>query len=81
MPQVDRESVKARAARLRVAAAERRQRWLDSLAGSLQPVLVEGPGLGHTDNFAPVLIDGERGRAGLAHITGRDGDTLQAAWA
>ena len=34
MPQLPRELVKARAARLREAAAARRDRWLDSLAGS-----------------------------------------------
>ena len=35
MPQVERELVKARAARLREAAAERRTRWLDSLVGTI----------------------------------------------
>ena len=60
MPQVEREMVKARAARLREAAAERRHRWLDSLVGTTQPVLVEGDGTGHTDDFAPVAIDGRR---------------------
>ena len=34
MPQVERDIVKARAARLREAAAERRSRWLDSLIGT-----------------------------------------------
>src|SRR6185437_1601442 len=53
MLQLARDVVKARAARLREAAANRRQRWLDSMAGSVQPVLVEGEGTGHTNNFAP----------------------------
>src|SRR5579884_2187091 len=47
MPQVAREVVKARATRLRGAASERRSRWLDSLIGSTQPILVEGENAGH----------------------------------
>jgi threonylcarbamoyladenosine tRNA methylthiotransferase MtaB len=81
MPQVDRETVKARAARLRQAAAERRIRWLETLIGSLRSVLNEGEQHGHTDNFAPVAIDGPLGRTGAARITGRSGDQLTAVWA
>jgi threonylcarbamoyladenosine tRNA methylthiotransferase MtaB len=82
MPQVERETVKARAARLRDRAAERRSRWLDSLVGSAQPVLVEGEGHGHTDNFAPVAIAGAlRGDIGRARIISHAGDQLTAAWA
>ena len=81
MPQVEREALKSRASRLRSAAAERRGRWLDSLVGSTQPLLVEGENHGHTDSFAPVAIGGAmRGETGLARITGRDGDQLTAAW-
>ena len=58
MPQVEREIVKARAARLRDAASERRSRWLDTFIGSTSQVLIEGPEGGHTDNFAPVSIEG-----------------------
>src|SRR5207248_697993 len=65
MPQLPRELVKARAARLRDAAASRRRRWLESLIGTAQSVLVEGDGIGHTDNFAPVAIGGgKRGETG-----------------
>jgi threonylcarbamoyladenosine tRNA methylthiotransferase MtaB len=78
MPQLARELVKARAARLRHAAAERGSHWLDSLVGSTQPVLIEGPGVGHTDSFAPVAIEGYRGQSGIARITGRDGERLEA---
>ena len=82
MPQVERELVKARAARLREAAAERRTRWLDRLVGTTGPVLIEGDGVGRTDNFAPVAIAGaRRGETGKARITGRDSDQLTAAWA
>ena len=81
MPQLSNELVKARAARLREAAAARRTRWLESMIGSVQPILVEGPGIGHTDNFAPVAIEGAtRGRTGHARITGTDGKQLTAVF-
>ena len=54
MPQVEREIVKARAARLREAAAVRRLAWLDSLIGSKQSVLVENHGRGFAGNLASV---------------------------
>ena len=82
MPQVEREVVKSRAARLRAAATERRSRWLDRLVGSTLPALIEGDGIGHTDNFAPIsLLGAKRGQIGVAQITGRDGDKLSAVWA
>jgi threonylcarbamoyladenosine tRNA methylthiotransferase MtaB len=82
MPQLPSEVVKARAARLREAAAERRARWLASLIGSQQPVLIENHGKGHADNFAPIAIEGSwRGDFGTARLTGRDGDHLTAVWA
>ena len=82
MPQVDRNVVKARAARQREAASRRRNRWLDELVGTTQPALAEGESTGHTDNFAPVAIAGaERGQSGMARITGRDGAQLTAEWA
>lgn len=57
MPQIAHEIVKARAARLRDAAATRRSRWLQSLIGSEQQVLVERPGdRGHAGNFAEVRM-------------------------
>jgi threonylcarbamoyladenosine tRNA methylthiotransferase MtaB len=55
MPQVEPGIVKARAARLRTAAARVRDNWLQSLVGSTQQVLVERPGdRGHAPNFAEV---------------------------
>jgi threonylcarbamoyladenosine tRNA methylthiotransferase MtaB len=82
MPQLARDLVKARAARLRAAAAERRSRWLDSLMGTTAKVLIENSGKGHTDAFAPVQIEGSmRGASGNARITRRDGDHLIAEWA
>ena len=82
MPQLPRELVKARAMRLREAAAERRGRWLESFTGTIQPALIECEGKGHADNFAPVFIEGAaRGESGLARITSRDSDHLIAVWA
>jgi threonylcarbamoyladenosine tRNA methylthiotransferase MtaB len=82
MPQLARELVKARAARFRDAAAARRMRWLDSMVDSVQPILVEGEGIGHSNNFAPVSIRGaHRGESGDARMTGRNGDHLIAVWA
>ena len=82
MPQLSPEVVKARAARLRGAATARRDRWLEGLIGSVQSVLMENNGKGHTDNFAPVEIDqATRGDTGFARITGRERDMLTAVWA
>ncbi len=82
MPQLDRQLVKARAARLREAAEARRAAWLESLVGTEQPVLVESKGKGHTDAFAPVFVAGAgRGDLGRVRITDRDGDCLTGAWA
>jgi threonylcarbamoyladenosine tRNA methylthiotransferase MtaB len=79
MPQLPGEVVKVRAARMRKTAAERRIRWLDSLVGTTQPILIENNGKGHTDSFAPVSIESAgRGDTGIARITGRDGDHLTA---
>jgi threonylcarbamoyladenosine tRNA methylthiotransferase MtaB len=77
MPQVEPAIVKARAARLREAAAARRRAWLDSLVGTTQRVLIENNGKGHSDGFAPVFVEGAaRGEVGETRITGRDGDHL-----
>jgi len=81
MPQLPREVVKARAARLRERGAERRSRWLDSLVGTTQRVLIENNGKGHTDNFAPIAMEAGRGEVGDARIISHNGDHLTAAWA
>jgi len=82
MPQLERELIKARSARLRDAAAMRRSAWLDGQIGTTQPVLVENSEKGHTDAFAPIRIAGsKRGDSGLARVTGRDGDQLIGAFA
>src|SRR4051812_48870033 len=82
MPQLSPEVIKARAARLRDAAAQRRSRWMDGQIGTTLPALIEGDGTGHTDNFAPVAVVGtRRGETGIARVTGRNGDHLRAVWA
>jgi threonylcarbamoyladenosine tRNA methylthiotransferase MtaB len=82
MPQLERELVKARAYRLRESAAERRASWLKDMVGSVRPILVEGDGIGHTDNFAPITMTGaQRGQAGQARITTCDGNSLTVVWA
>ncbi|MCH8615546.1 tRNA (N(6)-L-threonylcarbamoyladenosine(37)-C(2))-methylthiotransferase MtaB [Sphingomonas sp. SM33] len=82
MPQLAREVVKVRAARLRQAASERRTRWLRGLVGSSQRVLMENNAKGHSDGFAPVRIEqSSRGDAGVARMTGLEGDHLTAVWA
>ena len=82
MPQLSPELVKARAARLRAAAAEHRTCWLDGLVGSKMNVMIENNSKGHSDNFAPICIEGAtRGEIGAARITGRNADHLTAVWA
>ncbi|MDP9086216.1 MAG: radical SAM protein [Pseudomonadota bacterium] len=71
MPQVERELIKARAARLRARAAERRETWLASLIGTRQRFLIENKERGHTDGFAPITIARSvRGDRGFAPVTG-----------
>ena len=77
MPQLKRETVKARAARLRQAAEERRSRWLDSQVGTRPTVLIENSEKGHSVGFVPVRIaDSKRGELGTARITDREQGSL-----
>ncbi len=81
MPQVDRPTIKARAARLRAACAERRDAWLRSLIGTQQSVLVERSGLsGHAENFAPVRFTATQTPSAIvrATITGLEKGVLIA---
>ncbi|MCX8568863.1 MULTISPECIES: tRNA (N(6)-L-threonylcarbamoyladenosine(37)-C(2))-methylthiotransferase MtaB [Hyphomicrobiales] len=80
MPQVRRDIVKQRAARLRAAGDVAYTRHLESLKGSRQKVLVEREGLGRTEGFTLVGLD--RGTAGEileVDIAGHDGERLTAA--
>ncbi len=57
MPQVDAGTIRARAERLREAAAARRATWLAKQVGSLHDVLLERPGdRGHAGTFAEVRL-------------------------
>lgn len=64
MPQVEAATIRARAERLRAAAARRKADWLAGQIGSVQPVLLERPGdRGHAGHFAEVRLP-STGRAG-----------------
>ena len=80
MPQVGREIVKERAARLRAAGAAAYRRHLDSLAGTRQSILVERNGVGRTEGFVLAAIDaGQPGEIIAATVSGHDGARLIAA--
>lgn len=80
MPQVRREIVKQRAARLRAAGDVTYARHLESLKGSCQQVLVEREGLGRTEGFTLVALDrGAPGEIIEVDIAGHDGERLTAA--
>ena len=80
MPQVAAPVIKARAAALREVAGAAQQKWLQSLVGSHQSLLVERDGIsGHIGNFARTrLNDGAAQPGEILPITilGLDGDGL-----
>jgi threonylcarbamoyladenosine tRNA methylthiotransferase MtaB len=77
MPQLDRTIVKERAARLRAQGEAALSRHLASLAGTTQRVLVEQEGLGRTEGFFAMTIEGgEPGRIVEATVRGHSGDRL-----
>ncbi len=57
MPQVDGRERKERAGRLRAEGAAARQRFFERRVGARAQVLVERPGHGHSEQFAPVSLD------------------------
>ncbi|WP_395449282.1 tRNA (N(6)-L-threonylcarbamoyladenosine(37)-C(2))-methylthiotransferase MtaB [Aminobacter sp. UC22_36] len=80
MPQVRRDIVKQRAARLRAAGEAAYRRHLESLVGTRQQVLVEREGLGRTEGFSLVALDqGAPGEIIEVDIAGHDGERLTAA--
>lgn len=84
MPQLDRDTIRRRAADLRARAAARRSGWLATLVGSRQSVLAERGGSGHAPNFAPVRFEGDApapGRIVDTIITGLDGEGLRGRMA
>ncbi len=76
MPQLPPALVRERAATLREAAAERRDRWLANQVGSVQPILVERPGdRGHAPNFAELrLLRDDSPRAPTSASAAQQGD-------
>jgi threonylcarbamoyladenosine tRNA methylthiotransferase MtaB len=81
MPAVDPAVVRERAARLRAACADARTRWLTSLIGSRQHMLVETSGIaGHSESFAPVrlMTPQKAGTITSVRITGLEQDALIA---
>jgi threonylcarbamoyladenosine tRNA methylthiotransferase MtaB len=58
MPQVAREVVKARAARLRDLGSIQYNKFCQSRMGEVESVLVERDGIGRTEQFVPISIPG-----------------------
>ncbi|RWP17679.1 MAG: tRNA (N(6)-L-threonylcarbamoyladenosine(37)-C(2))-methylthiotransferase MtaB [Mesorhizobium sp.] len=80
MPQLRRELVKQRAARLRAAGDTAYRSHLSSLAGTRQSILVERDGLGRTEGFTLAAVSaGAPGEIVDAAIAGDDGVRLIAA--
>ncbi len=77
MPQLDRGLIKRRAARLRAKGDEAYLRYLAGISGSRQKVLIEKPGIGRTESFTLVKLDGgEAGTIVEVDIHGHDGSML-----
>ena len=81
MPQVPVPLRKERAARLRAASAARLDRWLGSLVGTTQHLLVEREdGSGHGESFAPIRVTdgGVPGEIRTVTVTGVVDGVLEA---
>jgi threonylcarbamoyladenosine tRNA methylthiotransferase MtaB len=79
MPQLETEVIRARAKRLREACATRQARWLDTLVGTRQRVLIELDGrTGHAENFAKVEVENVLPPRSVwtIRVAGRFGDAL-----
>jgi threonylcarbamoyladenosine tRNA methylthiotransferase MtaB len=71
MPQLDKATIKDRAAELRADAADIRTAWLASLVGSELSVLAEADGTGHAGNFARVALPAGTRRGAIVTVTPR----------
>ncbi len=78
MPQLDRAVVRARAERLRIAAAGALERHLMAKVGQDLKVLMEEPGRARAEDFAEVTVLGEDKPGSLAvlRVEGQDGRRL-----
>ncbi|WP_080918014.1 tRNA (N(6)-L-threonylcarbamoyladenosine(37)-C(2))-methylthiotransferase MtaB [Manganibacter manganicus] len=80
MPQVKREIVKQRAARLRAAGDTAYRRHLETLVGTRQSILIEREGIGRTQDFTLATVAaGQPSEIVVATVTGHDGEKLTAA--
>jgi threonylcarbamoyladenosine tRNA methylthiotransferase MtaB len=77
MPQVDKALAKARARLLREAGDRQLEKLRQSRIGMLESVLVEGDGIGRTEQFVQVELAGHaQGEIVTARIVGMAGDRL-----
>jgi len=77
MPQVDKGIARARAKRLREAGERQFDRLRQSRVGMIESVLVEGDGIGRTEQFVPVEIAGHaQGEIVATRIVGLHADRL-----
>ncbi len=81
MPQVDRNLVKARAARLRELGVRQKEKYLRSLVGRNLSLLIEGKGKARSESFAEVVVsdDEQPGQIKQMHIQRFDGKALIAS--
>jgi len=80
MPQLPREAIRARAARLRAMGEAAHRRHLELLSGSTQSILVERPGLGRAEDFTLASVaNGAPGEIVEAVVAGHDGARLVTA--
>jgi threonylcarbamoyladenosine tRNA methylthiotransferase MtaB len=71
MPQLDKATIKTRAAELRAEAVDVRAAWLAGLVGSELSVLAEADGTGHAGNFARVALPTGTPRGAIVAVTPR----------
>ncbi|CAN7188445.1 threonylcarbamoyladenosine tRNA methylthiotransferase MtaB [Brucella sp. NBRC 12952] len=77
MPQVRREIVKERAARLRAVGDRAYEKHLASLNGTVQRLLIEKEGIARTEGFTLAAVDqGNAGEIIERIVTGHDGEKL-----
>jgi len=69
MPQIDKPTIRRRAAELRETAAEVREDWLRSLVGKTLSVVAEADGTGHAENFARVALPEGTARGTILAVT------------
>lgn len=77
MPQLRRDVIKERAARLRAAGDAAYTKHLDKQKGTVQKILIEREGIGRTEGFTLATIDnGAAGTIAERVIIGHDGEKL-----